>query len=364
MAFTFDAAPRSLISERRDMWIGHGTAPQIIDEVHERLNDELWTYDPGSWTYEWARVAKRAEDEGDFLAAALRYGIGKYPTLANDVHQASYDNSLRCYLEASATFPLPFERRYLELDYRGTKVVQPVHIFTQPERPSESPVILTLGGIDTWKIDIHNSVVGLAKRFAANVVAIDGPGVAESPVPSTADGDRLLRAIIDQIRPLGDGVVAVVGWSFGGTWAAKLALTGEVDAAVACGGLVEHGFSEESIAGWPNGVPGVLENSLWLDQPYATAAELADAVRGFRLSEQGLLGEWTSTTPLLVVNGDEDPYVPTLDVTLFDGRPNTVTRVVKGAGHCVAGKVPETLPGVFEWLEQQLTTPSATTAAA
>ena len=36
-----------------------------------------------------------------------------------------------------------------------------------------------LGGVDTWKMDIHQSILDAAKDMGVIVVGVDGPGVGE-----------------------------------------------------------------------------------------------------------------------------------------------------------------------------------------
>jgi esterase FrsA len=356
MSYIFDADPRALIAERRAQFTALGVPAEVITAVDATVNSDLWGDAPGSWPHEWAAAAVSAEAGGRLLDASLCYGVGKYPCLGNEVHARLYREQLRTYLAASDSFPLPFERRILDIPFHGATTRVPVHVFTQPGRSTDVPVILMLGGVDTWKMDIHHSVLDAAAATGAHVVAVDGPGVGESTVASEPDASSILAEVAEQIRPLGNGKVGVIAWSFGATWSVKLALTGAVDAAVAIGAPVEGSFDVAHMSKWPNGMSGIMGNSLHRDGPFADDRELAVGMSPFSLSAQGLLGGWErSSTPLLVVNGTNDPYVPQQDVTLFENRPNTVARLVPDATHCAAEKSREINPWAFHWLEEQLT---------
>lgn len=355
MSYRFDAAPKALIAERRAQFTALGTPAAIIDGVASRLGDELWDDEPGSWVREWSAEAAAAEAGGDLLLASLCFGVAKYPCLASQAHQIAYREQLRTYLAAAPGFPLAFERRVLDVEYHGGATPVPVHIYRRPGSPAGTPVVLMLGGVDTWKMDIHQSILAAAERMDVTVVAVDGPGVGESRVASQPDGDLILAGVAAQIRSLGNGAVGAAAWSFGATWAVKLALTGEVDAAVAIGAPAEMAFDISTVRNWPNGMSGIMGNSLHRDTPFADADATAAGLAGFRLSTQGLLGGWgASPTPLFVANGATDPYVPQTDTTMFQGRPGTVVRLEPDATHCAPEKSAEMVPAAFAWLRSQL----------
>jgi esterase FrsA len=264
----------------------------------------------------------RLRVQGDKGALALSAVVARTRTAPSRAHQIAYREQLRTYLAAAPGFPLAFERRVLDVKYHGGTTPVPVHIYRRPGSPAGTPVVLMLGGVDTWKMDIHQSILTASERMDVTVVAVDGPGVGESRVASEPDGDLILAGVAAQVRSLGNGRVGAAAWSFGATWAVKLALTGEVDASVAIGGPVEMAFDISTVRNWPNGMSGIMGNSLHRDTPFADADATAAGLAGFRLSSQGLLGGWgSSPTPLFVANGANDPYVPQTDTTLFQGPP-------------------------------------------
>jgi esterase FrsA len=272
MAYRFDAAPKALAAERRAQFTALGIPAATADSVASRLGGELWEDAPASWVREWSAEAAAAEAGGDLLLASLCYSVAKYPCLASQAHQIAYREQLRTYLAAAPGFPLAFERRVLDVKYHGGTTPVPVHIYRRPGSPAGRPVVLMLGGVDTWKMDIHQSILPATERMDVTVVAVDGPGVGESGVASEPDGDLILADVAAQVRSLGNGRVGAAAWSFGATWAVKLALTGEVDAAVAVGGPVEMAFDISTVRNWPNGMSGIMGNSLHRDEPFAGAA--------------------------------------------------------------------------------------------
>ncbi len=354
MSFTFPADPHYLITERTPQWVAQGVPLTVIEQMDARV-DDLWRDGPGGWPFEWSAAASEAEARGNFLEASLIYNAAKFPSLGNAAHRQAQDRQLATYLKASAQFPQRFERRLESIPYRGATTVVPVHCLSEPSLTADAPVMLYMGGADSWKMDVHYTAVVFSRAVGAHLVLVDMPGTGESQVPLAPDADTILLEVIERVRGRGNGQVAFVGFSFGGLWAAKLALTGSVDAAIAMGAPVDASFVPHSDAWFPHGMNGIIANDLSLDV-LPDRPTLAALLKPFSLREQGLT-DWQqkgSETPLLVANGDQDPYIPMEDVTLFANRPNTVTRIVPGTGHCAAEKIGELIPWMIGWLKEQL----------
>src|SRR6201999_4291659 len=97
-------------------------------------------------------------------------------------------DQLEQYELAATDFGVDFQREVLELPYQGGTTQAPVHLFTPYDVPSDSPVIIASGGVDSWKMDMHQLFVGAATQLGVRVLAFDIPGTGESAVPMTADG--------------------------------------------------------------------------------------------------------------------------------------------------------------------------------
>ena len=139
MSYRFEAAPNALVAERRAQFIALGVPAVIVDAVTGRLGGELWDDQATSWVYEWSAEAAQAESRRDLLTASLCHGIAKYPCLASPPHAHAYAEQLRTYLAAASGFPLPFERRVLDIEYHGDATPVPVHIYRRPGGSSRVP---------------------------------------------------------------------------------------------------------------------------------------------------------------------------------------------------------------------------------
>jgi esterase FrsA len=353
VSFTFEADPQALIRERTEQFVGQGISRDCIRDVARHIVN-LWEEEPGGWPYEWSVAARVEETAHHYLLASLLYGIAKYPCLGNHAHRTAYRKQLELYLLASGEFAQPFERRPLTVPYRGQMTKVPVHLFFAKETKEKAPVVLLLGGVDTWKMDIHNSAIFLSKMMDAHVALVDMSGVGESEVPSAPDAEVILSTVADQLLPIGNGRVGILGFSFGGLWAVKLALIGRIDAAAAVGAPVSASFEPKNLSRLPNGMAGIIGNSLFKDAPFASADSFAKTMGAFSLRSQGLYDWRLSPTPLLVANGSNDPYVAHADVLDFSNRPNTVTRLIPNATHCASEKSAKLMPWIANWLTKHL----------
>ncbi|MFE2996689.1 alpha/beta hydrolase [Nocardia sp. NPDC059246] len=355
MAFTFPIDAQELIDERAAQWIGQGVQPGVVQQVRGRITN-MWLDGPGGWAHEWSAAATQAEQDSDPLSAALLYGVAKFPVLADDSHRRAYDNQLRTYLAAAEHLPVAFERHSVDVPFRASSVPVATHLYQPTDLPDDAPLVLALSGVDTWKVELHRTAVGAAQAVRARIATVDMAGTGESLVPNGPDGELYLVGVIDWLRKRfpASRKVGAIGFSFGGHWTTKLALTRRVDAAVSIGGLVEAAFSAENVTALRFGMAGIFGNSLRLDVA-PSPAQLVETMASFSLRTQGLLDNWgADPIPLLSVNGDLDQHVPTADTTVLEDRPNTIARLVPGASHCAAERLGDLMPWILDWLRAEL----------
>ncbi len=316
----------------------------------------MWLQGSGGWVYEWTMLAEDSKKKGDLLQASLLYGIAKYPCLFNASKREAHDKQLRIYLEAAKSFPFKFERKVEMVSYRGITTPVIYHIIYAAV-PTKSPVLILSGGVDTYKMDVHNRGAYLSAAVGANVIMIDMPGTGESQVALSPDNDQLYKNFIDKVRPIGNGKVGYIAFSFGGYWAARLAMARLVDAAVAAGAPLNDAFlnerKEDGMVLQPQlGMRGILPYAFKYDGVVPDSV-LLNKLKTFSLTRLGLINN-IHTAPLILVNGDSDPYIPATDVTKFKGIQNIETKIVPGSGHCAASKLGEIMPWIIDWLKAKL----------
>ncbi|RAS15792.1 alpha/beta fold hydrolase [Paraburkholderia bryophila] len=342
--FVFPLAPRELFNERRDQFMAWGIPRTVIGRVEPRVTDN-WREGPGGWAYEWSQEAAAAAAGKQWQLAAALYGAARFPVICTPLRHDALRQQVRCFMLASIGFPTHFERVEVQATDDATTRI-PIHLY-RPKQRGDYPLVCLTGGVDTGKMELHRFALALARYGRFTVAAMDMPGTGETDMPLRADCDSVYRAVLTQIG--GRAKKAIVGISFGGHWAAKLALQGEVDAAIDWGGPIGAARIDANRASrLPNGMTGIIANAARLPgMPDIAGTERL--LQMFSLKDQGLL-ERSDCAPLLAVNGARDPYIPAGDVQVFHRYPSAQVWLLEGLGHCAAEAAGRVVPGMLAWL--------------
>jgi fermentation-respiration switch protein FrsA (DUF1100 family) len=351
-----------------------GVKKKDVEEVAANLNNT----DPDHWAEEWGKLGARYEVIGDeeerqgdteacgksFYLAYDYYRIGRYPVPISPGKMASYKSSLRNFMKAARYLDPPVER--VEIPFEGKAVIGYIQI---PGGLTKPPVVLHWGGVDGWKEDRRRASEAF-HRLGLATFTIDIPGAGENPLlASEPKAERTFSAALDYLEQRADvdgTSMGVMGGSFGGYWAAKVAhveakrLKGAVD----WGGGVHLTFQEEWLRPaltdraeqYLMGPSSLLEARGYifrmnaLDDVLRTAPQLS-------LSTQGLLDQ--PCAPLLLINGKRDDQHPIEDFYLLaeHGDPKEI-RIFAEGGHMgrIPGKSNEpALEILSRWLHRRLT---------
>ncbi|HEY5341726.1 MAG TPA: alpha/beta hydrolase, partial [Candidatus Aquilonibacter sp.] len=140
--------------------------------------------------------ARERETAGDIVAARdayfAAYGllhVGRFPTPNHPAKFENYVRSVANYRAAGRYFSPPVEPIDVPFAGRPGEGSRVIFYVRRPPATAPLPVIIRMGGIDTWKEDRHdiNERV-LAAGFAS--VNVDMPGVGEAPVLGSLDAER------------------------------------------------------------------------------------------------------------------------------------------------------------------------------
>lgn len=356
-AFTFDLKPNEVFEERSLQFNRlSGISKTLIEKARSRINDS-WKDAPGGWAYEWSNLAREAELNGDLALASSLYGAARFPVAATDSRKEAYRKQLALYLKAASRFQAHFERKIISVDgENGSQTPVVLHIFKRsPSRTKNQPVLIVSGGVDTYKLELHRiaSIFALVGGFT--VVAIDMPGTGESQTHLTEQSDRLLKNLIDSLRKIygSETKVGFFGLSFGGHWAAKLALTRAVDAAIDLGGPIgQVPLDGHYLTRLPNGMTGIVAHALGMTQ-MPNPAEAEVLLTRFSLKSQGLL-DVANGAPLLAMNGENDVYIPREEISVFKKIQNAEAMLFEDASHCFPEKMARVMPFMVAWLRFHL----------
>lgn len=336
---------------------------QTIESI-EGLDGKPWA---AAWVAQgdaFAAAAEKAENEGDTDAARdawyQAYGfyfMGRFPCPNHPDKLLSYEKEVAAYQKFGKyadplieVVSVPFEGRNDEGDLITFYVRTPKGI-------DNPPVIVMWGGVDAWKEEMTILTEGLAKAGMATV-ALDNVGTGQSPIKAGPDGERQFLPVLEWVEKSGrfaPGRVAIVGRSFGGHWATKLAhlFPERFRAAINWGGGVHYMFQ-------PDWIEKSRHPDSYLMELVETRSRMlgasndAEYIEGFRrlsLLDQGVLDQ--PCAPLLLINGKNDTQCPITDIELLTehGDPKSV-RLFPDRGHMGFG--PGTIETIIGWLKARL----------
>jgi esterase FrsA len=351
MSYEFPVDPDSLFEERAQAFIDLGVPAEEVTRLRATITD-MWADSPGGWTYEWSQYAARCAAEGEHYRGALAYGGAKFPCLADPAKALALTHQLEQYTLAVPAFSVAFDRRVVPTRYRDGNVDVPVHVLSSPGSGADTPVLIASGGLDTWKMDLHQLFTALALGAHVRVVGFEHAGVGElTSTPMAADTGQIIDGLIEFARTLTTGRVEHLGLSFGGYFSARSGLRGDVDGAIVLGGPVTSAsFGPESARRLLYGMDDIFGNAVgFTTKPHID--DLLAASQSFALDEM-LSSDQNS--PMLVINGDADIHVPTADTSVFAGRRRTEATLIPAGSHCAFNKLDQVIPIITKWAAQTL----------
>jgi len=327
--------------------------------------------DPVPWSRTWLssasafeEQAEAAEAAGDRAAAraawfqAYQFAfMGRFPVPTHSSKVEAYERSRTYFLRAVSLdepiverIEVPFSGREGEGDRVSFYVARPTGV----ENP---PVVIIWGGIEAWKEEMLFGAEQFWGRGIATVL-VDMPGVGEAPILAGVDAERMFDPVFTWIEnsDFDSERVAVLGASFGGYWATKLAHT--------------HRDKLVAAVNWAGGIHITFQPH-WQEQSRYASSYLIDLMAGrarifggtsyedyvarapeLSLLDQGVLD--TPCAPLLIVNGRDDQQNSAEDalVAVEHGDPKTV-RLFEG-GH-MGGDMKTIRLLITDWISERLT---------
>lgn len=342
----------------------------------EGLLGRLTSLDADLWGLEWGKLGARHEANAEgleklgkkeagesYYQAYEYYRIGRYPVPSSPEKMNCYKGALRAFLKAAPYLDPPVER--VVIPFEGKEVVGYLQIPRDVKRP---PVVMHWGGVDGWKEDRRSNSELLHKEGLATFT-IDMPGAGENPcLGQEPRAERTFSAAIDHLETRTDidgKRVAVMGGSFGGYWAAKLAHTEpkRLRGAVNWGAGVHRTFQEEwlrpaltlTASQYLMGPASLLDARSYIFG-VKSLEEVLKIAPSLSLVTQGIIDQ--PSAPLLCINGKEDDQHPISDLYLLaeHGSPKDI-RIIPGAGHM--GRKPgqsndDVQAIITRWLKEKL----------
>ncbi|WP_273014045.1 alpha/beta fold hydrolase [Hyphomonas sp.] len=360
------------VPERRiEGFIYDGADRAIVLETISKITTRDGN-DPGSWVYEWTKVAdaelgraeqaaesdQNAQAETLFFSAANYYAIAGFPEYHSDAERDALLKHFRAYERGGAYMAAPMQ--VISVEARGRSFNTYFH---RPAGIDHPPLILWTHGTDKFKGHAYKTVKRLLDRGFA-VVTFDLAGTGESTFwDLLSDGEFVHQAVLDAYASRDDvdaSNIFEVGVSFGGHYAAKMAARNDprLRAVASLCGPIHSPFMQTTeeiayILGTEEGAT-VRAFAHRIGADPSNPDQVASSIRQFSLVEQGLIGQGqTIKTPLLVMNGGRDPLSPIKDLQLLANSAETSELWVMGmAGHCARDYFEPAVTDVAEWLWQ------------
>ena len=351
-------------------------ALEEIECICERLRAR-GPQDAEAWPQEWCAEAERLERLADaaagvgleatagnlYLRAGNYYYTGERFVPLGAKKLATYEKALRCFHEGlKRRHP---EIEFCEVPYEGKTL--PAY-FMKSARRDRAPTVVLFDGMDNCK---EMSVLFAGLDFARrgfNTLAIDGPGQGETlrlrkiyarhdyEVPGTAAYEFVAtRPDVDPKR------VAIMGYSFGGYYAPRVAAFEPRYAACVCLGALHwdlHGWQlkiREQLKADPKKSAQSNFQFQWilgLSDPDAALE------RAKQFSLAGVAGR--IACPVLITHGQNDRVVPVQaahDLYAALKSPRTLkifTPEEGGAEHCQVDDRPLGMTFIADWLAAAL----------
>jgi esterase FrsA len=288
------------------------------------------TRDRDEWAAAWSAVADRYyraaagstsvhEQRSNYLRAWRLYYFAQWPVPSSAGKKAAYAKALDAFARSAQALSPPLE--VVRIPFEGKEIVGYLRLPSAAAKPV--PVVLAVSGLDSRKENLAQTYSALLGH-GVGLFAVDGPGTGQSPVRAGPAADRVLSRAIDYLVSRSDidaKRIVLHGVSFGGYWAAKLAIV-EKDrlCAVVAQSPPIHGFFQ----------PDFIKNSLLGNREYLfdavpafldvvdnveTVDDLLRELPKMSLAALGLLGR--PTTSMLVIAGAKDTQVPISDIDLL-----------------------------------------------
>ena len=344
-----------------------------IDEVCERLKARQGEAD--AWREEWCAMARRLERAADtaaaegralsagncYLRAGMYYFTGERFVVPGEQKREIGRKALQCQHAG-------LERRYpnierVEVPYENTTL--PALFMKAPGASGRAPTVVVFDGMDNCK---EMSVLFAGLEFATrgwHTLAIDGPGQGESlrlrglyarhdyEVPGTAAYEYVATR-----REVDPQKVVIMGYSFGGYYAPRIAAFEKRYAACVCLGALHW-----DLHAWQSKIKEQLKSdpkkSAQSNFQFQWILGLNDSEtalgRARLFSLDGVAQRMTC--PVLITHGQNDRVVPVEAAHQLFGALTTPKKTLKiftaeegGAEHCHVDNRPLGIGYIADWI--------------
>jgi dienelactone hydrolase len=351
-----------------------GEIERIGEKLIARGNDPS---DKEAWWQEWCAMADHVVARGDaamakgrrlsaadyYMRAGYYYYTGERMVSPSELKTKIYDKAIGCFNKG---FPIRyphFER--VAVPYENTAL--PAYFIRAQGASGPAPTVVVFDGLDNCK-EMSSLFCGLEfSRRGFNTLAIDGPGQGETlrlqKIPSRYDYEVPGRAAYDYVASRKDvdaGKVAILGYSFGGYCAPRIAaLDARYIAGVAFGAMWwdMHAWLKRSQAQMKEGKLATSHFQVpWVfGVPDLDFGKAVDLMKSFSL--EGVAQK--VSCPFLILHGTNDRIIPASEAEILYEKLGTKTKTLKlfdqeegGAEHCQVDDRQAGVNFIADWLSE------------
>lgn len=222
-----------------------------------------------------------------------------------------------------------------------------------PPGPGPHPVVMITNGLEGTVQELALPQL----RYRHSGVALflmEMPGSYAYTHPMRPTSETVYRQVIDHLvadERLDADRLGMVGVSFGGYWAARMAATDDrLACAIACGAPTHRSFTGGAL-GTPQIILGALADTLGAAHPVGLLRKLAALSIRDRYPD--------ITIPLLVINGEQDTLLSTQDsVDVAHAAANATLLLYPDDDHCAMRHYRQWLDYSQRWLLEHLRAPA------
>jgi esterase FrsA len=301
-----------------------GLAPDDVREAFSKITSRDGDEWAAAWTSVADRYAARARDlaasdpagsRANWLKAWRLYGFGAWPVASTPGKQKAYETALAAFLAAARTLDPPLE--VVRIPFEGKEITGYLRVPKAAGAPV--PLVFAISGLDSRKENLMDQFAPVLGEGIA-IFAVDGPGTGQSPVKASPSAERVFSTALDYLatrKEIDASRIVLHGVSFGGYWAAKLAIVekARLKAVSAQSPAVHDTFQPEFLRSRISGNREYLFDyvpaQIAVFEGVSTVEDLVAAYPKMSLVAQGLLGQ--PTTPMLIIGGARDTQVPISD---------------------------------------------------
>lgn len=329
-----------------------------VDMFARQLN-ELKTFVEPDWCAYWNGFAEEFEREADelleqdaeanrdrareaLIKAMTYYQVSAFPG-DGPIKMEAYFKSRDVFDRGNELLGNLVEKVVLEI--AGEELV--CYSFF-PEGEGRVPTAIITNGLEGTVQEICIPNLKYQNR-GMGMFVMEMPGAYAYKKPMSPASEEIYRGVIDHVAGLprvDTDNISLVGVSFGGYWAARMAARdSRISKAVVCGAPLQYAFGPQGSIGTPEIIISVLKKVTGAGD----LKSLQERLGALSFDKGDLYRD--IKCPMLIINGDNDTLVGTKDSIILNARvPRSFLKLYADDDHCAMGHYEEWLDLTVDWL--------------